>query len=325
MARVLAVVPVAPFEELPVLERSLACLRALDGGPRILYVIDSKNPQNDARAAWLREHGAETLVRGEARGRRAGAINDSLRVAGDAEYIAIFDVDSRPDPNFLTECLAQLEKHPEAFMASGPRIVTNPLESYTTRMVEAEYKVLTDLYRILDRGRCFKLFNGLIGVVRRPALEECPLDEGLHCEDVDFIQRHYARGRIAKYSKGTRVGEQAPLSLRELYGQRVRWISGALEGWSNLRPILRGPGSRRIKATAVTLLLMPVVIGLYGFAVPLYADKFWRARRSTPEFFLKFFGLVPYLWFLEVCALAALGRKITRRRVKWGATRRSSV
>ena len=80
-----------------------------------------------------------------------------------------------------------------------------------------------------QRFDVFKQFNGLIGVIDARALDSTSLNEDVYCEDLEFTQRMYINGKKPVLAETT-VGEQAPTSLKELYNQRIRWMSVALEG-----------------------------------------------------------------------------------------------
>ncbi len=314
---VAVLVPVSPHEPPEIVERSVRALRTMRGEFDLIYLWDGPNAREVP--------GARVLRREAPRGKKAGAINDAVR-GSTWDAVAIFDVDARPDPDFLEECLLTLRENPGSFVASGPRVVTNPDASWVTRWVEAEYKVLSDLYRVFDHIGGYSAFNGPNGVVAGDTLRANPLNEGVTCEDVEFINRLTAAGMRAKFTKKTRIGEQAPETLRDLVRQRVRWLTGALEALGQVRAILRAPVKGRVKFGAVSLFVFPLFIGFLSFAIPLYAKRLWMSRRSTGQFFGVFFGLILHLWILEFCAIAALLKHPFRKKHKpWVPVKRAAT
>ncbi|WP_456486989.1 glycosyltransferase [Candidatus Alkanophaga liquidiphilum] len=237
MHTVKIVVPVAASEPVGIIERSIEALCRLKCHlpVEIIYVIDSKD---DERYAVLKELvrrkekdvKISLLFRGTDRGRRAGALNDALAVALDENsFFAFFDIDSRPNENFLEACLEVLEADESCEIAfvSAPRYIIN--EGVIPRLVSAEYELLTSLYKFFGNKSVFLHFNGLIGVARASIFSKWRFDETKICEDVDMSDKIYLSGwRVATTLK-TRVGEQAPQTLADLYFQRIRWMLGPLE------------------------------------------------------------------------------------------------
>ena len=147
--KICAIVPIAPSEPFTLVEKSIKSLNDLDCSRldfEAYYVIDSGGGDDKALYHVLPPH-FHIIVRNDNRGRRAGAINDVLNVIEGAEYIALFDVDSRPNIDFLTECVSALTEASNGVLASGCRFVTNK-ESTLTKIISIEYKFFCDIYRL---------------------------------------------------------------------------------------------------------------------------------------------------------------------------------
>lgn len=315
--RVGVVIPVSPHEPPEIVERARDAFRKMGNGFDLVFVWDGPRAREVP--------GARVLRRESPRGKKAGAINDAVK-GSDWDVVGIFDVDARPDLDYIEETVRTLRSDPKNFVASGPRVIVNPDASWVTRWVEAEYRVLSDLYRVFDHIGGFSLFNGPNGLVDGAALREHPLNEAVTAEDVEFINRMTAAGMRAKFTKRTRMGEQAPETLRDLVRQRVRWLTGAVEGLRQWPLLARAPVAARVKFGALALFLFPFFIGLLSFAIPLYAKRLWKTRRSLGHFLGVFFGLVVHLWVLEACALAALVRYPFRKAHRaWKPVKRASV
>jgi len=334
MHTVKIVVPVAAFEPVGVVGRSVEALRRLKCryAVEIIYVIDS---DDDERYATLKElaqrsEGAvkiNLIFRGTNRGRRAGALNDALAVAlnDSVDFLAFFDVDSRPDENFLEACLEVLEadESGEVVFASAPRYIING--GLIPRMVSAEYELLTSLYRFFGNKGVFLHFNGLIGVARAGVFSRWRFDEAKICEDVNMSVKIYLSSwRVATTLK-TRVGEQAPQTLRELYFQRVRWMLGPLECLStHLFPFLRAKIPRGVKLTWLALMLSPYIM---IFATPLFLAFSLRllpTSKGLKDFLIRCFGILFSPIFMEICSLSAAVLYATGRKT-WRSTRREVI
>ncbi|MDD3421616.1 MAG: glycosyltransferase family 2 protein [Methanocellales archaeon] len=316
------IVPISLHEPLYVIKKSLESLSRLDRGSMevsLTYVIDSLG--DDPRAEYLQGQSVDVIVR-KPRGKKAGAINDVLDSIT-ADYIAFFDVDSRPDKNFLVECVSALEKGC-AVIASAPRYVTNPDASIISGVISAEYILIADLYRLLERMDGFQMFNGLIGVLDARIFDRRRLDETAICEDTDLMQQIYLEGNIAVLAN-THVGEQAPMTLMDLFNQRVRWISGACEGLKYFRGFYKAkiPWSRKIAwFSAMTI---PFFTFMASPLVPSYSMRLWRSSNNIGDFTLKLMGLIVDAWIIWLCALVVLSKKLLRRKIEWKETARSTV
>lgn len=326
--RLAIIVPISVHEKLPVIQRSVENVMRLDRGEldvRAVYVVDSTS-EKDERAEFLRNvKGIEVLQRTPPEGRKARAMNEALDRIGETDYVVFLDVDSRPDRNFLTVCADELRTNKEAFIASGPRYITNAGETRITAIVSAEYKVLADIYRLFNYFGGFAVFNGLVGVVDGSVFRDARFSEEVMCEDYELTQRLYLRGRTAKFTKKTRVGEQAPITLRDLYHQRLRWVTGAVEGLGDLRTVMKSNISKNRKHSWVAIMILPFFIAMFSLLVSLYADKLWKSRSSNRDFLVKYFGLMFHVWLLEVCGIVALIKHLANRRVEWKKIERSNV
>ncbi len=318
------IVPVSPHEPLSLVKKSFESLSQLERGNlnvRMTYVIDV--PDKDSRVEFLQSKNINVIVRHSRRGRRAGAINDALDSISETDYLAFFDVDSRPEKNFLIECVKALGGG--AVIASAPRYITNPGAGTTARIVTAEYVLMADLYRLLERCDGFKQFNGLIGVLDVRIFADKRLNEDATCEDVDLTQQLYLEGKTAVLVDATRVGEQAPLSPKDYYHQRVRWITGAYEGLKNFPKFKQAkiPMSRKI--TWLSVMTIPFFIFLFSPLVLLYGIRLWQLSDDVMDFAIKLFGLIMHVWMLQICGLAVLYAQLFNKSAKWKEMRRSNV
>ena len=322
------IVTVSPQEPLSVIERSVESLSRLEHGDidrvHTIYVIDTHR-SDDPRVAYLQSQSSRTIVRTHGRGRRAGAINDALDKMDKVDYLAFFDVDSRPDSNFLVECVRKLEEN-SAVIASAPRYITNPDASLTARIVAIEYTLLTDIYQLLDRYDGFKQFNGLIGVLDARVFDNRRFDESAACEDVDITQQIYLEGGIAALVEGTRVGEQAPVTPRDYYNQRTRWINGAYEGLTcYFSQFMRAkiPISRKITWLLATT--SPFISFILSPLTLLYGIRLWRLGKDMRYIMVGISGLMLHAWILQICGLNVLFRRLFGIQIEWKDMDRSDI
>lgn len=315
--RIGIIIPVAPFEPLNLLIASAKHLRNLnfdDMDVRILYVIDSIE---DEKVVALRQY-ADVLARGTSRGKRAGAINDGVShlATFKPDYIAIFDVDSRPEKDFVIRCVQALDSNPKAYIASTRRYISNPI-NLVSKTVEAEYYLIN----FLLRKSGFKQFNGLIGVLRASLLENHRLNEDALAEDADFATRMHAMGYEALLCDG-RIFEQAPITWKDLYNQRKRWYYGGLQLWKYIKSVFSSRRPRFITSwlmaltlTYIPALFIPLILVL---SPPLLLYKFRKVDRLPVVL-----GLITHALLLQLASIMALVSFVTGRDMRWAPMKRT--
>jgi cellulose synthase/poly-beta-1,6-N-acetylglucosamine synthase-like glycosyltransferase len=337
--QVIVIVPVSAFEPLDLIKKSVECLIHLEKenyDVRITYVVDVK--REDDRIFNLteiaEEKGIKLLIRQNNRGRRAGALNDGINSLGNdpADFFAIFDIDSRPDADFLKECIKALEANGEAAVASGARYVLNE-NGIIPRIISAEYEILSYLYIFFSNNikiKGFKHFNGLIGVIRGEVFEKERFNEEKMCEDVDMMDRIYLSGKNAVFVRETKLGEQAPITVRDLWRQRVRWFIAPLEELSSYLGNFIHTNAKITSYVKITWLLamsMPFFIFLLSPLVPLYFLLYFlpsSPSHDAKDYFIKSIGLGAHFLLLQLCSFCALVRFVKNEK-KWEKMKREVI
>ncbi len=317
--KVAVIVPVSPFESEEIVLKSVTHLKNLEWNDiehEILYVVD-RSGSEDERGKIVEENGCRVLIRDDRRGKRAGAINDALKLLEmeKPEYVAIFDVDSRPERDFIIKCLEALDGCDECFIASGRRVISNT-ETLVSETVDAEYRLINYL---LEKS-AFKHFNGLIGVLRGDVLMEEKLSEDMLTEDSDFSTRMYGKGKKAMLVD-TYVYEQAPLTWGDFFNQRRRWYYGGIQLWRHRKLMAKAEWKVRISwIMMLTLTYVPVIYApLTLLLSPILILKKWRKLRKLKIVL----GLMIYTFVLQAAAIAAVKDYLTGKEAKWGAIKRS--
>lgn len=222
-----AIVPV--YRDAGVVHRSVEAL--VDSAYRNLTVTIVTEPDDEAsraRAAALAdEHDAvRVLVNDERRGSKAGALNAAIE-RSDAEAIALFDADQRPHPKLLSHAVAALEDAEVARVRSLP----DPAGGLVESVAYYEYLLLYFLPQKLVRAALGLRFAGTRSVlIERSVFEEVgPFAEGHLAEDLDFTHRCHQAGVTVRELLYYPTFEEPAHTLRDWWGQRVRWMTGQLQ------------------------------------------------------------------------------------------------
>lgn len=222
-----AIVPV--YRDAAAMHRSVESLVAADYGDlSVTLVVEPDDGASLRRARELaREHPiVECLVNEKRQGSKAGAINLALE-RGDAPVVALFDADQRPHPKLLGHAMAYLDEHDVARVRNMPDPSGGVIES----MAYYEYLLLFFLPQKVAR---FVLGFNLAGtrsiLIERSVFEEVgTFDEGTLTEDFDFAHRiHSSECSVTELLHYPTLEEPAH-SLRDWWGQRVRWMTGQTE------------------------------------------------------------------------------------------------
>ncbi len=261
---------------------------------QILVLDDSTDETSaliDATAAELRAAGAWIHVcrRSDRRGFKAGALAAAMdQVAG--EYIAIFDADFVPAPDFLTNLLPSLLASPHIGLAQARWTHLNRDHSFLTKT----QAVGIDAHFIIEQSAragagLFLNFNGTAGIWRKQAIAEAG---GWHAdtltEDLDLSYRAQLAGWKIVYDPTVTVPAELPETISAFRSQQFRWAKGSVQTlmklWSDLRTAPQVSGFQLAQsffhmgnymvypAMLVTALLMLPVLSLVEFP---YAGNLW--------------------------------------------------
>ncbi len=246
-------------------------------------------------------------------GFKAGALAYGLDQAK-GEFIAIFDADFMPEPDFLIRTIA----------AFGPD--TGVVQTRWGHL-NREYSMLTQLqafgldahFSVEQTGRnhagSFINFNGTGGVWRR----ECIIDAGgwsadTLTEDLDLSYRAQLKGWKFKYLEDCISPAELPVIMPAIKSQQYRWNKGAAEtARKNLGNVFRSslPWTGKIHAF-FHLLNSSVFICLF-FAALLSVPALW-VKVTYPDFTPVFHtGIIFLIGFLSITWFYWVAVKYTRK------------
>lgn len=199
------------------------------------------------RAAFHRRRGVDVAVlrRPHRQGFKAGALSWGLDQAR-GDYVAIFDADFQPHPDFLLRTVPHFLERPELGLVQARWSHLNDDYSPLTRaqaMLFDGHFVVEQTGR--DRTGLLMNFNGTAGVWRKACIEESGgWQSSTLCEDLDLSYRAQLRGWETLYLPSVEAPAELPPQLAAFKRQQARWTQGSIQTLRKLfGPILR---SRRL-------------------------------------------------------------------------------
>jgi cellulose synthase/poly-beta-1,6-N-acetylglucosamine synthase-like glycosyltransferase len=280
-------------------------------------------------------HPVTYLHRDNRDGFKAGALAEGLKTAK-GEFVAIFDADFVPPPDFLLKCIHYF---------TDPKI--GMVQTRWTH-INRHYSVLTEVEAILldghfvlehsarSRSGVFFNFNGTAGLWRRAAIDEAGgWEHDTLTEDTDLSYRAQLKGWKFVYLQDVECPAELPVEMTAFKTQQARWAKGLIQVSKKILPrVLKSDAPRQVKIEAfyhltanlsyplmiiLSVLLMPaMIIRFYqGWFQMLYIDLplFMASTFSISSFYLvSQKELFPKSWprsLLYLPLLMALGIGLT--------------
>jgi cellulose synthase/poly-beta-1,6-N-acetylglucosamine synthase-like glycosyltransferase len=251
-------------------------------------------------------HPVKYLHRDNREGFKAGALAEGLKTAK-GEFVAIFDADFVPPPDFLLQCINHFTD-PKVGMVQTRWTHINRNYSLLTQ-VEA---ILLDGHFVLEhsarsRSGVYFNFNGTAGMWRRSAIDEAGgWEHDTLTEDTDLSYRAQLKGWKFIYLQDVECPAELPVEMTAFKTQQARWAKGLIQVSKKILPrVLKSDAPRSVKIEAwyhltanlsyplmivLSVLLMPaMIIRFYqGWFQMLYIDLplFMASTFSISSFYL---------------------------------------
>ena len=184
-------------------------------------------------------------------GYKAGALEAGLKVAK-GEFVAIFDADFIPTPDFLMRTVAFFTD-PKVAMVQARWGHINQDYSLLTKI----QSILLDGHFVLEHGGrnragLFFNFNGTAGIWRRAAITDAGgWQHDTLTEDLDLSYRAQLRGWRFVFLPNLIAPAEVPVEMNSFKSQQHRWAKGSIQTCRKLLPrILRANMPLGVKAEA---------------------------------------------------------------------------
>ena len=190
----------------------------------LAYNTPHNLPVEHTLQQMARQESRLILLRVEGSTSKAQNINAALSVV-EGEFTAIFDADHHPYPDSLRRAWHWLSNG--ADVVQGHCVIRNGSATLLSRVIAVEFE---QIYAVAHPGatrlRRYGIFGGSNGYWRTGLLREIRMRSSMLTEDIDATMRAVAEGYRVVSDPFLISTELAPVTLRSLTHQRLRWNQG---------------------------------------------------------------------------------------------------
>ncbi len=248
-------------------EKSVAC-RVIEAVaameyPKSRHEIQVLDDSNDETVNYVNEIVSRlqasginiSVIRRDDRvGFKAGALQNGLNYT-DAEFVAIFDADFVPNPDFLKKGMAFFVDRPELGLVQGRWTHLNKKASMITR---GQAMGIDGHFMVEQAARSwnglFMNFNGTAGIFRRKAIETSGgWQHDTLTEDMDLSYRMQLAEWKTEYVPELEVPAELPEDINGFKNQQFRWAKGSIQTAMKIIPMLLKKNISKFKVMQAVL------------------------------------------------------------------------
>jgi cellulose synthase/poly-beta-1,6-N-acetylglucosamine synthase-like glycosyltransferase len=237
----------------------------------------------------------EQVRRAKRQGFKAGALRDGMAHAR-GEFIAIFDADFLPRPDFLKQTIPYFADERVGVVQTRWEHI-NENYSLITRLQALQLNVH---FTVEQAGRMeggyLLQFNGTAGVWRRAAIEDAGgWEADTLTEDLDLSIRAQLRGWKIRYLQQIGTPAELPIEMNSLKSQQFRWMKGGAETARKMLPTVWRSNLnwwKKVQATfhmlASTVFVFVFLTGVSSVPLLLYINELtqWGFDKDVFAYFL---------------------------------------
>jgi cellulose synthase/poly-beta-1,6-N-acetylglucosamine synthase-like glycosyltransferase len=277
------------FNERYVIERLVEAISRFDYPRELLDVQvldDSTDETQQVARDCVERYAAQGMPvvyvhRTSREGYKAGALKNGLHTSL-GEFVAIFDADFIPEPDFLRRTIPYFQK-PEIGMVQTRWTYLNRDYSLLTQ-VET---ILLDGHFVVEHGArsrrgSFFNFNGTAGVWRRLAIDEAGgWQHDTLTEDTDLSYRAQLKGWKFLYLPDIECASELPVDMNGFKTQQARWAKGLMQTAKKILPtVFKSDVPWHVKAEAFFHLTAnisyPLMVLFSAMLLPAMIVRFYQ-------------------------------------------------
>lgn len=193
----------------------------------VILLDDSKKEFREMAKALGRKFNIKVIQRDSREGYKAGAINNGLNYVK-GKYIAVFDADQKPYPNFLEDLVPLMEDNEKLALIQTPQSYTdreNPVSRAAGDNQLMFYGCICEGKNIGNAMFCC----GTNFIMRTDAIKGINgFDETILTEDIATTIELHKKGWKTMYYDVIYAKGLAPATLRDYFKQQYRWGHGGM-------------------------------------------------------------------------------------------------
>ncbi|KAL0291246.1 UNVERIFIED_CONTAM: putative xyloglucan glycosyltransferase 12 [Sesamum calycinum] len=279
----MVLVQIPMCNEKEVYQQSIAAVCKLDWpkGKLLIQILDDSDDSTtqlmikDDVYKW-QQNGANIIYRHRVirEGYKAGNLKSAMNCSyvKDYEFVAIFDADFQPSPDFLLQTVPYFKENEELGLVQTRWSFVNKDENLLTRMqlinLAFHFEVEQQVNGIFLN---FFGFNGTAGVWRIKALEESGgWLERTTVEDMDIAVRAHLHGWKFIFLNDVKCQCELPESYEAYRKQQHRWHSGPMQLFRLCLPsIIRSKINiwKKVNLISLFFLLRKLILPFYSFTL----------------------------------------------------------
>ena len=267
-----------------------------------IVVVDDGSTDGTLAEAQKRESDQVTVIHKQNGGKHS-ALNCGLEHV-ESDLVVSVDADSLIAPDAITQLVKTYTFHDEPCAVAG-NVKVRYTELRLERIQALEYIISIYLFRrAQDQLGLVSVVPGCLGLFERETVESIGGFSGdTVTEDFDLTVELLKQGHRVHYSGSAIAYTEAPNTLRGLYNQRLRWLSGTVQTLIKHREIVSNTDFGLLHVVLTPYMWLSVVGSpILGFVV--LGTIVWMSATGS---FLQVLGLLVLFLLLEcLFGLAAL-------------------
>ncbi len=226
---------------------------------------------------------------------KAGALENGLHLSS-GEFLAIFDSDFVPPPEFLKKTVPFLMKQPKLGFVQTRWGHLNQNESSLTRA----QAIGIDGHFVIEQtarrwGSLFLNFNGTAGIWRKSAIVDAGGWQGdTLTEDLDLSYRAQLRGWETEYLYDVVCRAEIPADMNAFKSQQFRWAKGSIQTAKKLFSAVWGSPASIYKKFQSTIhlthyMIHPLIVLNALLSLPII---FWTEQMTFQPKYIALFAVL---------------------------------
>ncbi len=242
-----------------------------------IHILDDSDDETiqkaEAKVKEYRDKGFNIarITREKRVGYKAGALKDGMKHAK-GEFMAIFDADFLPNPDFLKKTMAYFKDEKIGVVQTRWEHINRDY-SLITKLQAFQLNVHFTIEQVGREASDYLLqFNGTAGVWRRACIEDAGgWEADTLTEDLDLSYRAQLKGWKIHYLEEVGSPAELPAEMNGLKSQQHRWMKGGAETAKKMMPSVWSSDLSFVKKMHASIHLLSSSVFLCVFIIGVFS------------------------------------------------------